>query len=95
MPSQLDDGSILLPENCNAAAAEQLLPLLRTAAPGRIDAGATESLGQAVLQLLLAARQDAESAGRPFEISPCSAAVAERIALCGLTGAFAIDQEGN
>jgi len=57
--------SITLPARCDRSAAEALLPELQ-AAQGtgmlRIDASQTTQIGQAMLQLLIAARRSADGA---------------------------------
>jgi anti-anti-sigma regulatory factor len=53
-----------------------------------VDASAVASLGQAVLQLLLAARRTAEVGGLPFDIGSPSAAFSDTLARCGLLDAL-------
>lgn len=51
--------TIILPDHCDRAAIEELLPAIRAAAeagPIRIDAGAVSHAGQALVQLLASAR---------------------------------------
>lgn len=49
-----------------------------------IDASAVETVGQACLQLLVAARSEAIQLGKTFTIEAPSAAFFERVELCGL-----------
>ena len=76
--------TITLPERCDRAAAEALLPEL-IAAQGngalRIDASATRQCGQAMLQLLLSARRSGSGA----QIVP-SPALLDAALLTGLDG---------
>jgi len=75
---------IVLPANATLAAAEALLPDMQAAAAeGQVvvDASEVAALGQAMVQLLLAA---ARSAGG-LTIAACSDAYRERIEQLGLT----------
>lgn len=76
------DRSIRLPANCSTASAEDLHVRLVLAADldGEIliDGSEVESLGQAVLQLLLVARREATAAGLEFSIANPSSALLER-----------------
>jgi len=57
--------SITLPDRCDRAAAEALLPELvaaMAAAPTRIDATAVSHVGQAMMQLLVSARRSGSGA---------------------------------
>jgi len=87
-PGSLDDRSLRLPVNGNTVAAEDLKVRLVLAADldeeMRIDASQVESVGQAVLQLLVAAGAEAERRSLNFEITNPSAAFVERVAGCGL-----------
>ncbi len=83
--------AVKLPAYCNTAAAADLHPVLVEACSGdtpvAIDASEVESLGQAVIQLLVAAAADADShRGPPVAVIHPSAAFAQRIAACGLDG---------
>ena len=81
---------IILPAHCGTAVAAglqgELVAALAAQAAPVIDAGAVESLGQAVLQLLLAARADRLD----LRFEPVSAAFAERALRCGLGSALGI-----
>ena len=73
-----------LPERCDRAAAEALLPEFVAAlgsGPLQIDASATRQCGQAMLQLLVSARRTGEGA----RITP-SPALIDVALLCGLDG---------
>ncbi|AJP72185.1 hypothetical protein TS85_10895 [Sphingomonas hengshuiensis] len=56
-----------------------------------IDASQVESVGQAVLQLLVAARADAEASGQPFTILNPSHAFVDRVTRCQLAGAIGLE----
>jgi anti-anti-sigma regulatory factor len=83
--------AIRLPAHCGTAAAPALHRTLAEAAAGgvplAIDAGEVESLGQAVLQLLLAAR----AAAPAMTIAPVSPAFAERVAALRLAPALGME----
>lgn len=75
---------ITLPERCDRAAAEALLPEFVAALGGgplHIDGTGTKQCGQAMLQLLVSARRTGE--GARIEPSPALLDVA---LLCGLDG---------
>lgn len=81
---------IRLPANANTVAAEDLQVRLVLAAdrlaPIRIDAAEVESVGQAVLQLIAAARIEAAAQELGFEIVAASDAFVARVAACRLAG---------
>lgn len=85
---------IRLPASGTLAAAEELQPLLVLAADRgdalHLDAAAVENVGQAMLQLLVAARRDAEAAGRAFTIAEPSTAFRERVSACRLEAALGL-----
>ena len=56
-----------------------------------IDASQVESVGQAVLQLLVAARLEAAVHGQPFAIQDPSNAFLERVNACRLSAALGLD----
>ena len=63
---------IELPQRADRAAAEALLPVLRDAvAKGDVEVDGTHvaQIGQAMLQLLIAARRSAEAAGNGFALA--------------------------
>ena len=86
---------LVLPAHCGTAAASELksrlLALPDTDAP-RIDAGAVETVGQAVLQLLLAAR--AERPALAFSsVSPAFAGSVQSCALGDALGLQALEPQ--
>ncbi len=87
-PEPVEDRSLRLPVNGTTVSAEDLKVRLVLAADLdeeiHIDASQVETVGQAVLQLLVAAREEAESKGLEFEIINPSPAFLERVAACGL-----------
>ena len=102
MPSQpetaaADDHMVTLPAQAGTVTAEDLRVGLVLAADLdhalRIDASRVEGIGQAVLQLLVAARAEAERAAMPFEIVDPSPAFIERVSRCGLAETLGIQTE--
>ena len=89
-----DTGPIRLPAHCGTAVApalhDALLRALDAGEAPSIDASEVESLGQAVLQLLLAAR----AAAPALIIEPASAAFAERLRRLALAPALGLAAEG-
>lgn len=101
MPSQPDlaaAGPVRLPVHGSTVTAEDLRVRLVLAADfdGRIeiDASGVESVGQAVLQLLVAARGEAEADARPFTIIDPSRAFVERVTACRLADALGLPTQG-
>jgi anti-anti-sigma regulatory factor len=90
-----EDRSLRLPANGNTVAAEDLKVRLVLAADlddeMRIDASGVESVGQCVLQLLVAARREADRKSLEFEITNPSPAFIERIAGCGLADTLGLE----
>lgn len=84
----LDEGPIVLPVSGTTVAAEELQVRLVLAADRlpelSIDASQVENVGQAVLQLLVAARAEAEDRGLDFDIVAPSAAFLARVRACRL-----------
>lgn len=58
-----------------------------------VDASEVESIGQATLQVLLAASRAAEQAGVPFEIINPSAPFLERVNACRLASLLGLPEE--
>ncbi len=89
-----DDVMVVLPANGTTVAAEDLQARLVLAADLageiRIDAAAVENVGQAVLQLLLAAREEAEAKGIDFTIANPSPAFRARVTACRLEDALGL-----
>lgn len=85
---------ILLPPGGTLAAAEELQPLLVLAADRgeglHLDASAVENAGQAMLQLLIAARREAEASGLAFRIANPSNAFQERASACRVEAALGL-----
>lgn len=89
-------GVVLLPAHGVTVTAEELKVRLVLAADFGdgivVDASAVESVGQAVLQLLLAARAEAEAAGNRFFIQNPSPAFLARIEALGLSDRLGLSQ---
>ena len=89
--------TIYLPAHGTTVTAEDLKVRLVLAANlgdrVNVDARDVESVGQAVLQLLIAARIDAQAAGHAFTITNPSPAFSARIAAFGLNHTLAITAE--
>jgi anti-anti-sigma regulatory factor len=85
---------VRLPAYGNTVAAEDIRTCLVFAAEFEdetlIDASAVESIGQAVLQLLIAAKAGALSTGQTFRIVDPSEAFIKRVASCGLETAIGL-----
>lgn len=95
--SSEEDRSLALPPHGSTVTAEDLRVRMVLASDFdgamEIDAGAVESVGQAVLQLLIAARMEADARGQSFIIRNPSPAFAGRVAACGLAPAFGLTVE--
>lgn len=82
------EGALCLPAHAATATAEDLRVHFVLAADFAdaitVDAREVESVGQAVLQLLVAARAEAERAGKPFSIQNPSPAFTDRVTRCRL-----------
>lgn len=97
-PPSLPDvgGALVLPASCGTPAAvamhAQLREFLDSGRAPLIDASAVENIGQATLQLLLAARAEWPE----LRIAGPSAAFESRVRACALAGALGLDeyQEG-
>ena len=91
----LDDRSLRLPAHGTTVTAEDLRVRLVLAADLddtiEIDASEVESVGQAVLQLLVAARAEAASNGQLFRIANPSPAFVDRVNRCQLAAAVGLD----
>lgn len=88
---------IMLPAHCSTTAAQNLLPdFLDHADRGAnivVDGSAVDVVGQAMLQLLAAAKADADATGRTFAIDPVSDPLAARIVGCKLEGPLGLDAQ--
>ena len=92
-----ETGSIRLLAHNSTVTAEDLRVRLVLAADFQerleVDASEVESIGQAVLQLLIAARLEAEQSGMPFEIVNPSRTFVERVTACCLVDAIGLATE--
>lgn len=83
-----DPGVIRLTGHASTVTAEalraELVLAADSAASTAIDASELLSVGQAVLQLLIAAREDALQHDHPFDFTGASAAFSERVIGCQL-----------
>lgn len=93
----IDEGPIVLPANGTTVSAEDLQVRLVLAADRlpeiRVDAARVENVGQAVLQLLVAARAEADAKGLDFEIVTPSEAFLARVHACRLGAALGLSAE--
>ena len=94
-----DAGPIRLPAHGTTVTAEDLRVRLVLASDidGRIeiDASEVESVGQAVLQLLVAARAEAEANGLSYSVNDPSPAFVERVTSCRLADAVGLHTQGS
>ncbi|WP_327194202.1 STAS domain-containing protein [Novosphingobium lindaniclasticum] len=94
---EVEDRSLQLPVHGSTVTAEDLRVRMVLACDFdgalHIDASRVETVGQAVLQLLVAARAEAREAGHDFEIVNPSAAFVERVQACGLAEAVGLSEE--
>ena len=83
-----DDRALRLPAHCTTVIAEDIRVRLVLAADLdgaiEVDASQVESIGQATLQLLVAARIEAQESGQRFAIVDPSPAFVDRIEHCCL-----------
>ena len=88
----------LLPANCATVVAEELRNrLVLAACSGNgtvIDAGAVQTVGQAVLQLLVSARCGAISQGQDFRFAAMSEAFVARVTNARLAEQLGIEMTG-
>lgn len=91
------DRTVKLPAHATTTTAEDLRVRLVLACDieggVEINAGEVESIGQAVLQLLAAAKEEARAAGLPFTITASSPAFVERVTACRLAGRIGLTDE--
>lgn len=98
MPNQPElmdeDRALVLPIHGTTVTAEDLRVRMVLASDFdhamEIDASAVESVGQAVLQLLVAAKAEADVQGQPFVICNPSPAFVDRVTACGLAAAIGL-----
>lgn len=92
-----EDRSLRLPAHGSTITAEDLRVRLVLSSDFDtetvIDASEVESVGQAVLQLLVAAKAEADGAGRSFVIANPSPAFVARVAACRLGDAIGLATE--
>lgn len=90
----LVDRAVHLPAHCGTVAAEDLRVRLVLAADldGGIEvrADAVDSIGQAALQILVAARREAVVRHQPYAIVDPSPAFVDRVTRCRLAGAIGL-----
>ncbi|MBO9623705.1 MAG: STAS domain-containing protein [Sphingomonas sp.] len=90
-----EDRSLRLPAHGTTVTAEDLRVRLVLAADFddvlEIDASEVESVGQAVLQLLVAARAEAAGNGQPFRITNPSPAFVDRVTRCQLADVIGLE----
>ncbi|MBB5685239.1 STAS domain-containing protein [Sphingobium boeckii] len=95
---QAEDRALRLPSHGTTVTAEDLRVRLVLCSDfdGEmlIDGSQVESVGQAVLQLLVAARQEAITHDQPFAITNPSSAFVERAKACMLSAALGLDIQG-
>ncbi|MGN6374342.1 MAG: STAS domain-containing protein [Sphingomonas sp.] len=88
---------IVMPAHAGTVTAEDLKVRLILAADFgdgmMVDASAVESVGQGVLQVLLAARREAEETGQSFAIVDASPAFVVRAATLGLADDLGLAKE--
>lgn len=93
----MESGPIRLPVHGTTVTAEELRIRLVLAADfaerTEIDASGVESVGQAVLQLLVAARREAGQSGQSFSIHDPSPAFVTRVTASRLADAIGLDTE--
>ena len=93
----METGPIRLPVHGTTVTAEDLRIRLVLAADfeGRteVDASDVESVGQAVLQLLVAARREATQSGQEFTINNPSPAFVQRVVASRLADAIGLETE--
>jgi anti-anti-sigma regulatory factor len=91
------DTDLRLPVHCVTVDAEDLrIRLVMAADRGdgiRLDATDTQTIGQAVLQLLVAAQAEAVATGQPFAIDHLDPVLAARLAGFGLTDALRLGKD--
>lgn len=94
-PLQPLESAVALPAHGSTVTAADLQSRLIQAVDGdgpvEVDASQVESVGQAVLQLLVAAKAEAEKLGKAFTILNPSTAFTDRVNRCQLAAAVGID----
>jgi|APFEC2959095136_1045048.scaffolds.fasta_scaffold00746_3 anti-anti-sigma regulatory factor len=94
-PPEVGSEIVALPANGMTATAEELRNQLvcagRTEGTIVIDGSAVQTVGQAVLQLLVATQRDALATGGSCRIVNASAALRDAVAACRLTAAIELE----
>ena len=100
MQSQSDaeaGGLVRLPPYGSTVVAEDLRVQLVLAADLEgdvvVDGSEVESIGQAVIQLLIATREEADRNGHSFSIANPSAPLRQRLSACGLSALLELEEE--
>jgi anti-anti-sigma regulatory factor len=100
MLSQFDAGGggpVALPSHGSTVVAEDLRVRLVLASDVDgdvvVDGADVESIGQAVLQLLIAAKEEADRNGNTFTIANPSESLRQRIIACRLGAALGLEEE--
>ncbi|MDV3457369.1 STAS domain-containing protein [Sphingomonas sp. HF-S4] len=92
---EAEDRSLRLPAHGTTVTAEDLRVRIVLAADLddsiEIDGSQVESVGQAVLQILVAARAEAAANGQSFRIANPSQAFVERVTSCHLADAIGLE----
>jgi hypothetical protein len=87
-PELPEDYTVVLPANCGTVSAEDIQVRLVIASDHaeeiRVNAAKVENLGHAVLQLLLAAKLDADTRDMAFQVVSPSQAFIDRAVNCQL-----------
>ena len=91
-------GPVALPPHGSTVVAEDLRVRLVMACDGDdgdvvIDGSDVESIGQAVLQLLIATREEADRNGGVLTIANPSRPLRQRLSACGLSAMFGLEEE--
>lgn len=93
----VQDRSLRLPARCTTVTAEDIRVRLVLAADLdgaiEVDASEVESIGQATLQLLVAAHVEADANGQRFAIVDPSPAFVDRVTSCRLADAIGLELE--
>ena len=100
MQSQFDadvTGPVALPPHGSTVVAEDFRVRLVMACDGDgdivVDGSEVESIGQAVIQLLIAAREEADRNRQAFTIANPSAQLRTRLDACGLSALLGLEEE--
>jgi anti-anti-sigma regulatory factor len=90
-------GLVVLPPHGSTVVAEDLRVQLVVACDAGddvvIDGSEVESIGQAVIQLLIATREEAGRSGKGFRIANPSAPLRHRLSACNLAAMLGLEEE--